>query len=902
MSNNIVKTLIGNVRGPQGLQGPQGPQGIQGPQGPKGDTGPVGPTGPTGPVGPKGESGDVKTVNGQAPDNYGDVKIQVGAQPDWNQNDNTQVDYVKNRTHYEAMGKVVILSQQTITGIYDDEGGANKPYYRAIIQGLMSELVVGNEYEVVCNGNTYKCVAFEDPEQEGLVTLGDNRSVSDYVADTYPNTGEPFFLMTMSGMVILMWSTTELSETIEFAINEEKLIVHHIPHKFIKDMYHTEPVDNTYILHPVILKNGNVDSNIIMFNVDADNLFEQIIAGKEYTINWNNVDYTCVAVPFDVGTMMFGNWGLLMGGEDTGEPFIFMAIEGEPSGVLVLDGSTFASISIKGQSEKIYKLNNKFIDSPWMPKKSVFPHRVFNNTITATNVITNPENRYNKKYSASGYYYIHENIMGGHKFYISYDGKTYDACLRVVESKVSSVPNIIIYLDGFTPEEAPFVMSISAPNSTGDFSGRLFIYCEDNNAHEISIFYEDVEYSKIPKLLLNSSDWNQNDSNEASYIENRPFYEDEVYDLHEVEISVNMDEEIGLPVGNITQQVTVDEEKTYIFYSTVDMQTYELKCFKKEVEDTYDGDTFLGQDIKYWFGNPSLFEQEDNGVPFAVAIYDGPANANNEVKGILIALNGTTGEVVLSIRHKEIHKIPDKYLPDGKAGKDEETYFLTEQEVTFAAMEEMGGSFVSVINMDIELIAGDTYIVNYDGVEYECVWAFNSGSYVMGNTGLISGEGDTGEPFVMMLFAGLYLMMSLSQEAGTHIISIKGMKPVVMKEKYIPKQYYELDFIELGLPTITTTKEFLTTSDDIAKTFADAFEKCYPVKIRFNATYRDYITSTESNMYTDGQITVIGNVLHSGVGGLYHICANLPGAILNIEHGDDSSHMTAYIRELKPSE
>ena len=40
-----VKTLIGNIKGPQGEQGPQGPQGEQGLRGPQGEQGPQGPQG-----------------------------------------------------------------------------------------------------------------------------------------------------------------------------------------------------------------------------------------------------------------------------------------------------------------------------------------------------------------------------------------------------------------------------------------------------------------------------------------------------------------------------------------------------------------------------------------------------------------------------------------------------------------------------------------------------------------------------------------------------------------------------------------------------------------------------------------------------------------------------------------
>ena len=77
---------VGNIRGPQGIQGIQGPQGVKGPQGIQGDTGPQGPkgekgdpgaTGPQGIQGPKGEKGD---TGEQGPQGIQGVKGDTGAQ------------------------------------------------------------------------------------------------------------------------------------------------------------------------------------------------------------------------------------------------------------------------------------------------------------------------------------------------------------------------------------------------------------------------------------------------------------------------------------------------------------------------------------------------------------------------------------------------------------------------------------------------------------------------------------------------------------------------------------------------------------------------------------------------------------------------------------------------------
>ena len=53
----MARILIGNIKGPQGIQGPKGDIGPQGIQGPKGDTGPAGPKGATGATGPQGPQG-----------------------------------------------------------------------------------------------------------------------------------------------------------------------------------------------------------------------------------------------------------------------------------------------------------------------------------------------------------------------------------------------------------------------------------------------------------------------------------------------------------------------------------------------------------------------------------------------------------------------------------------------------------------------------------------------------------------------------------------------------------------------------------------------------------------------------------------------------------------------------
>ena len=100
---NIIEA--GAITGPAGPQGPKGDTGEPGPQGPKGDT--------AGQVLSKTEDGTAWTDPPSG-----------GVQPDWNQNDPTAADYIKNRTHYDE--QTVIEWDGDTTGLV----GANGVLYK----------------------------------------------------------------------------------------------------------------------------------------------------------------------------------------------------------------------------------------------------------------------------------------------------------------------------------------------------------------------------------------------------------------------------------------------------------------------------------------------------------------------------------------------------------------------------------------------------------------------------------------------------------------------------------------------------------------------------------------------------------------------------------------------------
>lgn len=118
----------------------------------------------------------VKIGDGLTPVN--ELKFS-GNQPDWNQNDSTQPDYIKNRTHWEEVFTGALLEETVITNgaITSDIG-----------------FVAGNEYGITFNGVEYSCVAtniFADRIRG--IALG---NLSFIPSDTsLEDTNEPFVIL-----------------------------------------------------------------------------------------------------------------------------------------------------------------------------------------------------------------------------------------------------------------------------------------------------------------------------------------------------------------------------------------------------------------------------------------------------------------------------------------------------------------------------------------------------------------------------------------------------------------------------------------------------------------------------------------------------------------------------------
>lgn len=181
-----------------------------------------------------------------------------GMQPDWNQNDDTQPDYVKNRPFYMGDPVEAVLVEES-TASFEDVGGIYASQFPSTFKAT-----VGETYEVSWDGTMYECTC---RDFNGLV-IG-NLSIVGGGSDT----GEPFFMQVYNGQGIsIMTIDTSASHT--FSINGVVREIVKIPAKFIdKDA-------SGY----VVVHNGDT-----MTKEEAKNYNIALSNGEAVFISWGSV-------------------------------------------------------------------------------------------------------------------------------------------------------------------------------------------------------------------------------------------------------------------------------------------------------------------------------------------------------------------------------------------------------------------------------------------------------------------------------------------------------------------------------------------------------------------------------------------------------------------------------------
>ena len=127
------------------------------------------------------------------------------------------------------------------------------------------------------------------------------------------------------------------------------------------------------------------------------------------------------------------------------------------------------------------------------------------------------------------------------------------------------------------------------------------------------------------------------------------------------------------------------------------------------------------------------------------------------------------------------------YMPEGYPSKTMGTVTLIEEQELAFALED-GTVYSAYLNGAPEIVVGQTYTVNWDGTDYECVCAvFASTILSLGNKSIFGKGDDTGEPFLYIRNQATGGFATLETTAS-HTISVKTTEEVVipMADEFLP--------------------------------------------------------------------------------------------------------------------
>ena len=127
------------------------------------------------------------------------------------------------------------------------------------------------------------------------------------------------------------------------------------------------------------------------------------------------------------------------------------------------------------------------------------------------------------------------------------------------------------------------------------------------------------------------------------------------------------------------------------------------------------------------------------------------------------------------------------YMPEGYPSKTMGTIMLMkEQELAFVLNKDV---YMAELTDAFEVVEGQTYTVNWDGTEYECMGVISNSVHLLGNLSIMGKGDDTGEPFSYAYDKNYALgLFTTLDTSASHIIGIKTTGEIFtpMAEEFLP--------------------------------------------------------------------------------------------------------------------
>ena len=471
--------------------------------------------------------------------------------------------------------------------------------------------------------------------------------------------------------------------------------------------------------------------------------------GETYKVSWDGTTYESTCVISDEG-LVIGNLSFLDIGSDTGEPFLFLVVNGRGIMIGTTDTSASHTFSISGSSVEVVKINEKYLPDNLAIKSDVEVAKATAETAqtTAENAQTTAENaqttadsnkemisnmftsviaftfdkqtsgRDTFKYNSFNYYKI-SDFTPAREDVTSFKGTRENG---IEFSNITIGSNCVKYGLFIVVASAGYCSLPITETDTGVFnapSAGLYALYEENNA-VVTAGTGQFTLMSIDGLTIKSS----------TYGSTKKF-------------RVTVDDDYNVSATNTSDSVSKALATTEYVDNSV---SNPLNITSAAV----------GQIAK-------ITAVDDTGKPTAWEAVDMPSGGGSVPKPLTY-----------------------DYMPEGYPTKSVGTVTLMEEQEVAFALEDGATYYSAYLNEAFEIVEGQTYNVNWDGTDYECVCVnYRSSILAFGNLSIAFNRADnTGEPF-LYIYTGTF---TTHETAASHTISVKTAWEVItpMANEFLP--------------------------------------------------------------------------------------------------------------------
>lgn len=298
-----------------------------------------------------------------------------GVQPDWNQNDETQPDYVKNRPFYTGDPVETVLLEKT-TPEFDNAEVEN---LYAVSIPIDFSVERGQTYKVFWDGTVYECVCTNF--SESLYFGNMHILTAAGIGIGFPDTGEPFLMSSQNqgDSIALFVYTQDTSASHTISIRGFDTPIVKIDEKYLPDTVVQPDWNQNDDTQPDYVKNRPfyttpagtelvngtfrfIYNSAIGFYSNSGTITIELTEGKTYKVTLDGVEYETVCQVFQAGILYIGAPEFINGGTPPSDmPFIctYNTGNGYVTFATITDGSHF--IIIKEVFTQIVKIPEQYI-------------------------------------------------------------------------------------------------------------------------------------------------------------------------------------------------------------------------------------------------------------------------------------------------------------------------------------------------------------------------------------------------------------------------------------------------------------------------------------------------------------------------------------------------------------